>query len=327
MLMGDNNTDDFDNGYATLMGDNNAGNFDDGMDSYEESLVEEGGYGREVDSESSSYSAEDSKEATDIDEQDEDYNNSLALNKFGDDDDYAVTKNQDDEEQGLAHYDQLGDPRNSQTGAIEDFVDDFEDEEDTDFDGDFEDEDSEEEDEDEDEIGSPDDWWADDEGDESSDNSGKKTKAKDYQGVINWKPGDDITLALLSQVWKECRGISQVRPMMDSANTAVMQVLNSTGPSLVMRLNNYINKFVDSSSDTIGSLLDLASKQNKRLTFTALSVVASIYTQQVPETVVLATLPTALQAAVRTNPLKKMLNDMFKIAVPLINRKYRQKKN
>ena len=144
---------------------------------------------------------------------------------------------------------------------------------------------------------------------------------KEPDGPIKWKPGDEITLEILNQVWKECREIDQVRPMLDSANTAAMEALNTLGPNLMIRLNNYIDKTVDNKTDTIGCLLTLASKDNKRLVFTALSAVEAIFDQQWTQTTILATLPTVLKTAISTNPLKGILNGIFTIAVPLINKK------
>ena len=92
----------------------------------------------------------------------------------------------------------------------------------------------------------------------------------------------------------------------------------------MLKLNNYITKTTDSKQDTIGCLLDLASRTGKRLTYTAMSVVEAIFDQQWTQTTILATLPSVLKTAIATNPLKGILNAIFSVAVPVINAKARK---
>lgn len=169
-------------------------------------------------------------------------------------------------------------------------------------------------------------------GEEKKDIDGKKTEIKGqkkgkFDGPIKWKPGDKITLSLLSQVWNECRGIKKLRSLMDAANKGVEAVINTMGPNLMIRLNNYISKTTDNDIDTIGSLLELVSKNGKRLTYTALSAIEALVDQQWTQTILLASLPSAFNAAILEPRVKAILNAIFTIAVPLINAKSNKTNN
>ena len=85
-------------------------------------------------------------------------------------------------------------------------------------------------------------------------------------------------------------------------------------------IDNWIDKLSDSTTDTIGSLLDLANSQGRRMALLSVAAVKGIFDQQHMETFLLATLPNVLQTAISTNPVKAILNTILKISVPIINR-------
>ena len=164
-------------------------------------------------------------------------------------------------------------------------------------------------------------------GNNGKQNTGGKVAAagKEPDGPIKWKKGDEITLDLLYQVWSECKFIEKIKSLVDAANKAIMEAINTTGPNLALRLNDYISKVVDKNKDTIDCLLDLAKKNGKRMVFVATSVVEAFFTQQWLQTGLLATLPKVLQGAIASNPLKGILNSIFTVAVPIINKKAQNK--
>ena len=269
------------------------------------------------------YDYEDSSELTDIDYQPNDESSQYTGTGTGTEAFDPVARNDDGENQGDSNDATSGYSRFG-TSVDEEYTDDYEEEIEDNFDG--EEDDVEDDDEDGDE----------EEGDEIEQNQGgeetgdkqssNKVKKKKPDGPIKWKKGDEVTLPLLYQVWKECHSIEEVQPMIDSANKAVMEVISSLGPNLVLKLNNYITKTANNRLDTIGCLLDLASRKTKRLTYVALSVLEAIFDQQWTQTTILATLPTILETAIKTNPLKGILNAIFMVAVPLINKKLNAEK-
>lgn len=160
--------------------------------------------------------------------------------------------------------------------------------------------------------------------DEDGENNIEAKKRKDYDGVIKWKPGDKITIELLGQIWDQCRLIDKIRSLIDAANKAVSQALNTLGPNLMLRLNEFVNKMTDATKDTISSLLDLASRTGKRMVYLTASTVEAVFDQQWTQTAAIATLPTMFKTAIETDPVKSILNRIFKVAVPIINRAARK---
>ena len=178
-----------------------------------------------------------------------------------------------------------------------------------------EDEDDDDEDEDDD----------DEQGEGVVQSSAKKKN--DYDGAIKWKPGQPITVKLLDQVWGKCRNIKKVRPLVDTLNQAVDTALNTTGPNLTLRLHRYIEKTNDDEMDTVGCLLKLAKQNGKRMTYTAISAVEAIFDQQWTQTALLASMNEAtLQAILMVPQVKAVATTIFTIAVPMINKMDREKK-
>ena len=313
-MMGDDFTDDL--SYEDYVAEDYTG----GTDSHVLDEEPSGGldsYGKE-----SLYSAEDSKELTDIDYNP--YDDSKAFTESGDGTDAYLKQllgqnDNDDEQDGGAQEDDrvsaMGGAMRMSRPAVETYTDDWDDDEEDNFDGDEDDND-----EDDDDGKSKDSEDGQQSGDTQSGEQTEKTKKSDYNGVVKWKPGDAITIALLSQVWSKCRQIGKVRPYIDQANEAIKGVLNETGPNLMLRLNNWIDKMSDGAADTIGSLVNLVKNNGRRMALLSVAAFKSIFDQQHMETFLLATLPNILQAAISTNPVKAILNLILKISVPIINR-------
>jgi|GEM_PF-6847555 len=295
----------------------------------EQEAVEAGGLGASGMSyyDDGGYNYDESSELTDIDYNP--YDDSKAFTESGDGTDaYAKQFGQDDDDE-QADVVQDDEPMGSMMRwgqpAAETYTDDYDEEESDDYDSDEEDEDDENDDDDEDDDEESSDAIGEQQ-DGTQDGARKaKSKKADYDGAIKWKPGDAITIALLGQVWSKCRKIEKVRPYIDQANEAIKGVLNEMGPNLMLRLNNWIDKLSDSAADTIGSLVDLASKTGRRMTLLSIAAVKGIFDQQHMETFLLATLPTILQTAISTNPVKAILDLILKISVPIINRAARKK--
>ena len=115
-----------------------------------------------------------------------------------------------------------------------------------------------------------------------------------------------------------------MRPLVEAANKAVMVYINTSGPNLMLRLHNYVNKLSDSNIDTIGSLLKLVSSNGKRLLYTSLAVVEAMFDQQWQQVNLLSGLPAALAYAMVDPRVKGILNSIFTVAVPIINMKARK---
>ncbi len=300
-------------------------------ESYEGTIADEGGYGRE---ESQLYDYDDSAELTDVDEQ---FDDSKDYTDSGTGvEDFSVTDNKKDDEENN------GENSAGQTRANDNF--DGGNESFNNSDGDFNGEDDSEPNDDDIDNGDRTDSG---QGQEQTDNAGGqsggkqqddksndkqqeaqaegKSQKKDYDGYIKWKPGQPITLALLNQVWQECRKIDKLKPMTDAANNAVTQALNTTGSNLTLRLKNYLDKLNDNDTDMIGSLLSMASSDGKRYTYTAFSVAKAFITQEWTEPLLIATLPSAMQAAITAEPtVKSALTAILTVAVPIINLKKRK---
>ncbi len=312
----------FNKHYAIAMGEDFTDDFDEqAIDepdtAWEDEYAQDGGFGQDI-----GYHYE--SDVDDVDEQAEKTrDDSSSFTKFGDDNAYSVTGNDNDEAPTQNDDDDDEQMMPSRASYRPDDDDAEDDDESDDFDGEYDAESEEDEEGDEDEDD-------DDEEETAPANAAMQmagaaaSMQQDYDGAIKWQPGDEITLELLNQIWKECREIDQVRPMMDSANSAVMQAISSLGPNLMLRLNKYVSQMNGGDTDTIGSLLELASKNGKRLTFTALSVVEAIFDQQWTQTTIIAGLPKMLQAAIKTEPLHGILNKIFTVAVPLINQKLKK---
>ncbi len=195
----------------------------------------------------------------------------------------------------------------------EDAEDDYDDEQGSGgADDDDEDEDDDEDDEDEEQVVGV--------------AQGQAGNKDEYDGAIQWRPGQPITVKLLDQIWGKCRNIKQVRPLVDTLNQMVEAELNLTGPNMMLRLNKYIEKTMDNELDTVGCLLRLAKQNGKRMVYTALSVVEAIFDQQWTQTALLASFNEAtLQGIFNIPQVKTVATSILTIAVPKINKQ--SKKN
>ncbi|MBO4726392.1 MAG: hypothetical protein J5598_02195 [Clostridia bacterium] len=335
MMMGDEYTDDF------VAEENDDLNTTYGA-SVIEDAIDDGGFGAK----GMSY-YDGGNELTDLDEQDESRDESSEFNNFGDENQFSVTGDENDDiipqEQDDDQDDMMGTAMSMHRPVVDTNTDDWEDE-------------SEEynDEEDKDEY---DDYanegqaindlknlkhgsvitvggkkhrvynqggysWLEElePQDNEQDDDKKKEKQNNYNGAIKWKPGDEITIPLLNQIWVKCRLIEKVRPYVDRANEAIKSVLNEMGPNLMLRLNNWIDKLSDNAADTIGSLLDLVKSTGRRMALLSIAAIKGIFDQQHMETFLLATLPNILQTAISTNPVKAILNIILRISVPIINR-------
>lgn len=311
------------------MGDQGTDNLQELEDSLAESYAaEDGGTGLSYYNDSG-YDYDASSSLTDIDYQPS-YNESLQFtsNGVGADDYNPVVQNEASNEDVESSQNEMS----SMTGGgygNDTFEDDYDDEEDDDFDGDDESEDSDDASEDE-EYDEDSEYDVESETDEQESSHSQKNHAKKnhdkYNGAVKWKPGQPITVELLDQIWGKCRKIDKVRPMTDALNEAVEGALNSSGPNLMLRLNQYISKINDSSIDTVGCLLKLAKENGRRLTLTAVSAVEAIFDQQWLQTVLIASFnKSTLQSLFAMPPIKGIANKIFTVAVPIINAMERKK--
>lgn len=293
----------------------------------EEYAAEEGGTGLSYYDEDSLGYNYNSSPLTDVDYQPGTNNSSQYTENYtGVENYHPVDRDDEEDEEQTDDYD----------GGYEDYEDDDEDEE---YDEGEQDEDGQEDVEDQNKKQKEENGESDKEDNEETQNeevkqeddakSGKqkrrKAKEDPYQGVINWHPGDPITIQFLAKTWKECLGISQLKPFMDAANAAVTQALNTTGPNLMLLANKYVDKLADNGTDMIGSLLKLSSKNFRRLFLISIGFWKSfLFDQQWMELWLLGTLPTALKAAINVPVVAKLLNTIFTVGVPLINKKYKK---
>ena len=196
------------------MGDNGTDNLDQQADnlSYADYAYED--YAGGTDSsyyDDDEYNYEDSTEPDqlrDIDESNE-------FNTFGGDDQYTKQFGNgggDDDVESIDDDESVPGSVKYDSAPTEDFTDDFEEPEEDNFDGEDEQEDgkNQKQNTDSQSIGT---------GDESGqiteteDDGRGKGKKKEPDGPIKWKKGDEITLELLNQIWKDCKDLEQVRPM------------------------------------------------------------------------------------------------------------------
>ena len=271
-------------------------------------------------------------ESLDVDPQNEPYDSSAQFTNYNGGDAFDMTGNHEANEVGTndgEDDDEANEADNDFDGDDGDFDNDAKD-----FDGDEEDndgnDDSDEDEEDDDDEENDDG----NEGDEPEQNQSKekadnqqsnKVKKKGSDGPIKWKKGDKITLELLYQVWNECKFIEKIKSLVDAANKAVMEAINTIGPNLALRLNDYISKITDKTKDTIDCLLDLSKNAIKRMLFTAVSSVEALFDQQWIQPTIIVGLPGILKTAIETNPLKSILNAIFAITVPILNKRANKK--
>ena len=320
---------------------------DQAAELYEEDIAEEGGFGLPEDDDggSSYYNENPIYDAEDSPEPDADLPNDFSspFADFGDDGKaYSVTDNDDDDggrrqksyvDDDDDYYDDM--PQSSSTVSSETFEDDFDDENEDGEDGEDGEDDEDDDDDDEDGVG-----------------GGKKQKAQQaaaaqaaageqtgqaaqaekdkYSGAIKWRPGQPITFKLLQQVWHKIKLIEKVRPMCERLNKALETAIFETGPNLALRFYIYNEKFMDSSMDTIDCLLKLATSNGKRLTYTGVSVVKAIFTQEWLEPTLIASFnEMTLQAALTIPVVKAIAVPIFTVAVPILNamERRKQKKN
>lgn len=313
-----------------LMGDQGTDNLQELEDSLAESYAaEDGGTGLKYYDDDNYYNANSSSDLTDIDFQSgTDDSSQFTSNGVGADDYNPVAQNEVNDEDAQSSQNEMSFIAGGGYGN-DTFEDDYDDEEDDDFDGNDESEDSDDASEDE-EYGEDSEYDVESETDEQEFSHSQKNHAKKnhdkYNGAVKWKPGQPITVELLDQIWGKCRKIDKVRPMTDALNEAVESALNSSGPNLMLRLNQYISKINDSSIDTVGCLLKLAKENGRRLTLTAVSAVEAIFDQQWLQTVLIASFnKTTLQSLFATSPIKGIANKIFTVAVPIINAMERKK--
>lgn len=227
----------------------------------------------------------------------------------------------DDEEDAIYQRD-LADARALASGATQtedNFTDDYDEPEQDDFDGEYEDEV---------EHRNPNKVVAKWDTVDANGNviKSEKFKEKDYEGWFTWHPGDEITVDKLKVVWIECRGFEQLKPIMDQLNNAVISALDnlSHGPNIILKLNAYIDKLGgDSKGDFLGSILKLVSSLPKSLIVIFIATIKAMFSQEWMEVFVITTLPKLMKEIIRISGVQKLLNQLFTLAVPLINRKHR----
>lgn len=315
------------------MGEDSTDNLQEREDELAERYAaEDGGTGLSYyDDDNYGYNYQDSNPLTDIDYQQPYDESSAFTGGYTGEDDYDPVNREDEEESGEQDEDDDDDEQGGVVGPDDDDDVDKEDEENAEDKNDNEDADEEDNeagsDEDEEDEGGEDASAGENQGEDGKKKKKQKKPKRDpYVGVITWHPGDPIDINFLSKTWAECLKISQIRPFMDAASTAVRESLNATGPNIIVRLNDCIEKIKDNSIDTIGCLLNLIKNNGKRLTYLALSVGEAIFDQQWLQVTLLAGLPAAFKLAIELPPIKKILTAIFAVAVPIINMKYSKDK-
>lgn len=146
--------------------------------------------------------------------------------------------------------------------------------------------------------------------------------SKQKRPQVKWQEGDPINTVVLNNVWKKCKRIKSVVPMMQAANAAVDQMLLASGSTLVLKLARYVNTVKDAneSADTIGTMLDIiASNMNKSLLYTTVAVVEAIGDQQWMQPLMILGMQEILDSFLAMAPLKQIMEKLFKVAVPFIN--------
>ncbi|MBO5229362.1 MAG: hypothetical protein J6B20_01000 [Clostridia bacterium] len=315
------------------MGEDSTDNLQEREDELAERYAaEDGGTGLSYyDDDNYGYNYQDSNPLTDIDYQQPNDESSPFTGGYTGEDDYDPVNREDDEESGEQDEDDDDDEQGGVVGPDDDDDADEEDEENAEDENDDEDADEEDNEagsgEDEEGEGGEDASAGENQGEDGKKKKKQKKPKRDpYKGVINWRPGKKITIKLLSETWGECLKISQIRPFMDAASKAVKEVINSTGPNLMLRLNDYIEKTANDEIDTIGCLLKLMTSHGKRLTYLALSVGEAIFDQQWLQVTLLAGLPAAFEVALLHPVVNKIITAIFAVAVPIINMKYSKDK-
>jgi len=263
---------------------------------------------------------------------DTDYQQGNEFTNYNGGDDYAIdtSDNNDSPDEDDAFDD-----------GYDDEADDSYDDED-DYDDEVDDEEDDEDDEDDDEDDFNDDGSAGSvAGDDSDKKAQKKSKKKGddkkkfsisdvsdginnfqeklFRGVINWKPGEPITLALLTKAWGGLSRIQQLQPLIEVADVTIMEALNATGPNIMIRFHRYLERLKDPFKNGIGCLLTLISSNSQKLLYTSLAAVEAIFDQQWLQVGLIVGLSTAFEAALELPVVKKMLEAIFTVGVPIIN--------
>lgn len=306
MMMGEDSTDDLQEREDALA---------NAMAEYD--AVQDGGLGGYYDDDNYGYNYQDSNPLTDIDYQPTDESSAFTGNYTGADDYDPVAR--DSKEDGSNSY---GDTNDSRYG--------YSDDEDFDGDGGNYDRDAENYDGDENDKSEDDEYDAEDEEDEeeydeSNEDTGNNGYRKDdpYEGIITWHPGDEITVELLAFAWVELRQIGKLKPLIEVANESIVTALNTLGPNLILNFNKYLERMNVQDEDMIGTLLKLVDKNGRRLGMTSVAVLEALFDAQWSQVFLIATLPTAFKSALNFPALKKILQKLFEVGVPLVNQKYR----
>lgn len=307
MMMGEDSTDDLQEREDALA---------NAMAEYD--AVQDGGLGGYYDDDNYGYNYQDSNPLTDIDYQPTDESSAFTSNYTGADDYDPV--NRDSKEDGNNSY---GDTNDSRYG--------YSDDEDFDGDGGNYDRDAENYDGDDSnrkQYSNADTSDGGEDGDESSFfGNAKRTLGKVddinndfYRGVINWRPGDPITLPLLAKTWDSVARLNELKHYIDIADATVTELLNSTGPNIMIRLHRWTQKISDPFKTNIGCLLQLISSDSQRTLYTTFSGIEAIFDGQVSQPLLIVGLKKAFDIILSNSLVAGLMNKIYSVAVPIINR-------
>ena len=302
---------------------------------YEDTLAEEGGTGQlaDYDDESYGYDYNDSNELTDVDSQ-PGYDDSSAFNKFGGNSDFDMfdrdSEDEDDEENfdgddsDDGDFDGDEDDKGSQIGDTLRFSDPRDN--DDDDEGDDNDDNDEENDED-------------DEDDEDDPNEKKVNTQKKVANEVDpkqlakfmgvkrvWKEGEPVTVEILSTHWPVFqKDLNEVRTLMNQADVMVEQVISSTGPNLMLKLNSFVTRLGDSSASTISCLLKLIARPGLTLAYGGASVIEALFDQQWSQVTLIFGLKVELEAALKDSNMQALLKKIFSKALKIYKKRLKAK--
>lgn len=159
-------------------------------------------------------------------------------------------------------------------------------------------------------------------------NATQRQQDDGYNGAIKWRPGQPITVELLDQVWGKCKKIKQVRPMCETLNKAVESVvLPPSDVDLTLRAFVLKQKNTNPDMDTIDALLKLTQSFFSKLKCLVAGVAEGFAIhnwRQLPKIVAFDRM--AFQFVLGTAPVGPIAQQIFTVAVPLINQMDRDKK-
>ncbi len=286
--------------------------------------VQDGGLGY-YDEDSYNYNYNDSSPLTDVDYRPGNDESSAFTNNYTGTDDYDPIQrdNQDDADDVMGYNDD-----EDFDGDGDDFDGDDDDEEDDDEEDEEDEEDDDEDAEEDDEEGEDDEGNEDGNGKKGKGKKQKKGATKEKEIVVNgvklWKKGDPITIEVLSTHWDLFRELPEMREMMDQADMAVEQGLNTTGPNLMIKTFKSIQKISDPDSGIISALLKMISKPSLMLTYGAAAITEAIFDQQWLQVTLIFGLKAALSVVLKMDIVKFILEMIFEKGVELYKAKLKK---